>query len=154
MKKVFIFLFLNFYAGLSIHASDKIISDSLKIPYEKLKFVILCFKLSPPYDAEITALNKLANEYKNYVSPVVIKDDELNKYKELFTKNQFRSLQEYILNKNEHQKNATSFPVILTLNKDGIVQNAWSGDRTDDGLKRDEFYDKIKAGLEEIAKQR
>ncbi len=116
--------------------------------------MILCFKLSPPYDAEITALNKLANEYKNYVSPVVIKDDELNKYKELFTKNQFRSLQEYILNKNEHQKNATSFPVILTLNKDGIVQNAWSGDRTDDGLKRDEFYDKIKAGLEEIAKQR
>jgi hypothetical protein len=127
-------------------------SDSLK-PSEKLKFIILCFQLSPPYEKEISALNKLAFEYKKYVSPVVVKDEDLSKYKELFTKNEFQSLQEFILNKTGFQKYSTSFPVILILDKNGKVINAWSGDKTDDGLKQDDFYIKIKAGLEAIAKQ-
>jgi hypothetical protein len=128
-------------------------SDSLTLSTGKLKFVILCFKLSPPYDNEVAALNKLSLEYSKYVAPVVIKDDDLNKYKELFTPNEFRSLQDFILNKNQSQKNATSFPVILILDKTGKVKNVWSGDKTDDGLKKDEFYDKIKAGLESISKE-
>lgn len=126
----------------------KTISSDLK---EKLKFVILCYRLSPPYDDEITALNQLADEYKAYVSPVVIRDEDLTKYKELFTRNEFKSLEDYILNKTAYQKLSTSFPVILILDKNGQVKHAWSGDKSD-GLKREEFYTRIKAGLQAIAK--
>lgn len=119
---------------------------------EKLKFVILCYRLSPPYDDEIAALNRLAEEYKTYVSPVVIRDEDLTKYKELFTRNEFKSLEDYILNKTTYQKLSTSFPVILILDRNGQVKHAWSGDRSD-GLKREEFYTKIKAGLQAIAKE-
>ncbi len=121
-------------------------------PKEKLKFVILCYRLSPPYDDEIAALNQLADEYKAYVSPVVIRDEDLTKYKELFTRNEFKSLEDYILNKTAYQKLSTSFPVILILDKNGQVQHAWSGDKSD-GLKREEFYTRIKAGLQAIAKE-
>lgn len=119
---------------------------------EKLKFVILCYHLSPPYDDEISALNQLANEYKAYVSPVVIRNEDLTKYKELFTRDEFKSLEDYILNKTAYQKRSTSFPVILILNRNGQVKHAWSGDRSD-GLKQEEFYTKIKAGLESIVKE-
>lgn len=133
-------------------ASDSDDTDTvLRRDQEKLKFVILCFRLSPPYDDEIAALNRLANEYQAYVSPVVIRDDDLTKYKELFTRNEFKSLQDYILNKTAYQKHSTSFPVILILDKNGEVKHAWSGDKSD-GLKREEFYTKIKAGLQAIAR--
>ncbi len=149
----FIIGLLGFAKSSESLIPDKIVSDSLKISQEgKLKFVILCFKLSPPYDAEITALNKLADEYKNYVSPVVIKDEELNKYKELFTRNEYRSLEEFVSSKPAFSKYSTSFPVILILDKNGKITNAWSGDKTDDGLKPNDFYVKIKAGLEAISK--
>lgn len=119
---------------------------------EKLKFVILCYRLSPPYDDEIAALNQLADEYKAYVSPVVIRNEDLTTYKELFTSNEFKSLEDYIFNKTAYQKRSTSFPVILILDRNGQVKHAWSGDRSD-GLKREEFYTKIKAGLESIVKE-
>jgi hypothetical protein len=129
-------------------AGERTISSD---PTEKLKFVILCFRLSPPYDDEIAALNQLADEYKAYVSPVVIRDEDLTKYKELFTRTEFKSLEDYILNKTAYQKLSTSFPVILILDKNGQVKHAWSGDKSD-GLKREEFYTRIKAGLQAIAK--
>ena len=159
MKTSFILIFLTiclltFSKTKGLATPDKIISDSLKISSEKLKFVILCFKLSPPYDEEISNLNKLAQEFEKYLSPVVIKDDDLSKYKELFTRNEFKSLQDFILNKTEYQKNSTSFPVILILDKNGKIKNAWSGDKTEDGLKKADFYNKIKAGLEAISKQK
>jgi hypothetical protein len=152
MRTVFIIIFL-LLGSISFCKANRISYDSLIYSTGKLKFVILCFKLSPPYDNEVDALNKLSLEYSKYVAPVVIKDDDLNKYKELFTPNEFRSLQDFILNKNPDQKSATSFPVILILDKTGKIKNVWSGDKTDDGLKKDEFYDKIKAGLESISKE-
>ncbi len=117
----------------------------------KLKFVILCFNLVPPYSDEISSLNKLAEEYEKQVSSVVIKSEDLNKYKELFTYNEFQSLSSFIISKTTYQKQATSFPVILILDRNGKIKHAWSGDKTDGGLKKGDFYTKIKAGLESIS---
>ena len=156
MRKFFIltFSFIGAVALGKTHFPPYLpFQNSLKQSTDKLKFVILCFKLSPPYDNEVDAINKLSLEYSKYVAPVVIKDDDLARYKELFTTSEFNSLQDFILNKDTYQKNATSFPVILILDKTGKVKNVWSGDKTDDGLKRDEFYDKIKTGLESISKE-
>lgn len=158
MKKfILIFLFLNSYL-LGFSLQNNIQSDSLKNSSEqKLKFVILWFKISPEDQTEISDLNKLAKEFDKYVSSVTIKDDDLSKYKELFTKNEFKSLEDFIQNKKEcvtvTQKNITSFPVILILDKNGKVKNAWSGDKSD-GLKKEDFYIKIKRGLEAIAKEK
>lgn len=121
---------------------------------QKLKFIILCFNLSKSYYEEIIALNKIAKEYKNNVSSLVIEAGELKKYNEVFTRKEFKSLQEFILNKSEVQKRATSFPVILILDKNGQILNAWSGDKNEDGLKSDDYYTKIKTGLENISKQK
>ncbi len=121
---------------------------------QKLKFIILCFNLSTSYQNEIISLNKIAKEYETFLSSFVIKAEDLNKYREVFTKKEFRSLQDFILNKNESQKRSTSFPVILVLDKHGKVLNAWSGDKTEDGLKSCDYYIKIKAGLENISTQK
>ena len=59
----------------------------------KLKFIILCFDSSPSNNDEIASLNKLAYEYRNHISSIVIYADDLNKYTEIFTRNEFRSLQ-------------------------------------------------------------
>jgi hypothetical protein len=156
---VFILLFINHISfNKNIGSTENSASDSSDKKNfqdenkEKLKFVILCFRLSAPYNDEVSSLNKLAKEYDKYVTSVVIKDDELIKYKELFTKNEFQSLQDFIKNKTEYQKYVTSFPVILILDRNGKIKNAWSGDKTD-GLKKDEFYTKIKVGLEAIVKE-
>ena len=148
MIKNITFLFLviclaNFSKAANITAPNSVSFDSLRATSEKLKFVILCFNLSQPYTNEISDLNNLAREYDAYVSSIVIKDADLNKYKELFTGNEFRSLQEFILSKTQYQKQVTSFPVILILDKNGKVKHAWSGDKTDDGLKKGDFYTKI-----------
>lgn len=120
---------------------------------QKLKFIILCFNLSKSYEDEIISLNKIAKEYEKHVSSLVIKAEDLNKYNEVFTKKEYKSLQEFILNKSEAQKRSTSFPVILILDKNGQILNAWSGDKTEDGLKSYDYYNKIKAGLESISKK-
>ncbi len=143
---------LLFLLALSLPAFHQRIHATTFGQKEKLKFIILCYRLSPPYDDEITALNQLADEYRAYVAPVVIRDEDLTKYKELFTGNEFKSLEDYILNKTAYQKRSTSFPVILILDRNGQVKHAWSGDRSD-GLKREEFYTKIKSGLQAIAKE-
>ena len=119
-----------------------------------LKFVILCFDSSPSNNDEISSLNKLAYEYRRHISSVVIYANDLNTYTEIFTRKELKSLQDFIQNKKEYQKKATSFPVILILDSNGKVINAWSGDKTDDGLKRDEFYNKIKLGLQSVANQK
>lgn len=121
---------------------------------ENFKFIILCFNLSKSYAEEIAALNKIAKEYEKNLSSIVINADDLNKYKELFTRKEFKSLQDFISNKSESQKRSTSFPVILILDKSGQILNAWSGDKTEDGLKREDYYVKIKAGLETLSKQK
>ena len=120
----------------------------------KSKFIILCFNLSKSYEEEISSLNKIAKEYENQLSSIVIKADELNKYKEIFTGKEFNSLQIFINNKSDSQKRAISFPVILILNKNGQVLNAWSGDKTEDGLKKEDYYAKIKAGLRLMPQQK
>jgi hypothetical protein len=118
---------------------------------QKLKFIILCFNLTKSYENEIVSLNKIAKEYEAFLSSFVIKAEDLIKYKEVFSKKEFKSLQDFILNKNESQRRSTSFPVILILDKNGKVLNAWSGDKTEDGLKSNDYYIKIKAGLENIS---
>ncbi len=159
MKKSFILILLaicltNLSRATNLVFQNKISDDSLKPSNEKLKFVILCFNVSQPNTNEISDLNNLAREYNNYVSSIVINDVDLSKYKELFTVKEFRSLQDFILNKTQYQKHVTSFPVILILDKSGIIKHAWSGDKTEDGLKKGDFYIKIKAGLEAISKER
>lgn len=159
MKKTFILILLSICLTSLTKATNlvyqnKISDDSLKPSTEKLKFVILCFNLSQPYTNEISDLNNLAREYEKHVSSIVIKDVDLSKYKELFTAKEFISLQDFILNKTLYQKHVTSFPVILILDKSGIIKHAWSGDKTEDGLKKGDFYIKIKAGLEAISKER
>lgn len=120
----------------------------------KIKFIILCFNLSKSYEEEINSLNKIAKEYEKHLSSIVIKADDLNKYKEIFTGREFKSLHDFITNKSESQKRSTSFPVILVLDKNGKILNAWSGDKTEDGLKKEDYYAKIKAGLENIPQQK
>ena len=120
----------------------------------KSKFIILCFNLSKSYDEEISSLNKIAKEYENQLSSIVIKADELSKYKEIFNNKEFQSLQNFINNKSAIQRRSTSFPVILVLHKNGKIINAWSGDKTEDGLKKEDYYAKIKVGLETTQRQK
>jgi hypothetical protein len=136
------------------HTTIKLNDTAIYDAGAKSKFIILCFNLSKSYEEEISALNKIAKEYENQLSSLVIKADELNKYKEIFTSKEFKSLQTFIYNKSDSQKRATSFPVILILNKNGKVLNAWSGDKTEDGLKKEDYYAKIKAGLETMQRQK
>jgi hypothetical protein len=158
MKNSFIILYLAICItaygqnadSLNVSLATKQIA-AIDKPVEKLKFVILCFNFSKPVSNEITDLNNLAREYNHCVSSVVINDSDLSKYKELFTINEYRSLQEFIAAKSQYQKHVTSFPVILILDHSGKIIHSWSGDKTDDGLKSSDFYTKIKAGLESIS---
>jgi hypothetical protein len=159
MKRHILLLFITIYLPAFCNAShfislNKVNWDSHQDSSGKLKFVILCFNLSQTNSQEISDLNNLAREYAKYVSTIVIKDVDLNKYKELFTAKEFKSLQEFMLNKTQYQKQVTSFPVILILDENGTVKHAWSGDKTEDGLKKGDFYIKIKAGLEAISNER
>ncbi len=131
-----------------IKKKDSTIPDG----HTKLKFIILCFNISKSYNEEIISLNKIAKEYEIYLSSIVIRAVDLDKYKEIFTIKEFNSLQSFIKNKSELQKQSTSFPVILILDKNGQILNAWSGDKTEDGLKTEDYYAKIIAGLESIPK--
>jgi hypothetical protein len=121
---------------------------------QKLKFVILYFNLSKSSEVEIASLNQIAKEYERFLSSLVMKAEDLGKYSDVFNKNEFQALKNFISNKNDAQKRSTSFPVILILDKNGKVLNAWSGDKTEDGLKTGDYYAKIKAGLENISTQK
>lgn len=136
------------------HATTKPNDTAIYDVGTKSKFIILCFNLSKSYEEEITSLNKIAKEYETQLSSIVIKADELSKYKEIFTSKEFKSLQTFINNKSDSQKSAISFPAILILNKNGQVLNAWSGDKTEDGLKKEDYYAKIKAGLRSMPKHK
>ena len=142
-------LSLPFEDTVNINTNVKMINEF----NQKMKFVILCFNLSQSNEDEISSLNKLALEYQKILSPIVINADELNKYQELFTNKEFKSLRAFIFNKTASQKKSISFPVILILDANGVVSKAWSGDKAENGLERENFYFQIKASLDAISKQ-
>lgn len=143
--------------GKSLEDSKNVKTETL-MRYENFsqknyKFVIVNFNADSLFNSEITDINKLAQNYNKYLTSWVISFVELEKYKTIFTEREFNSLNDFIENKSHEQKNIKGFPLILILDSHGNITNAWSGDKRD-GLKKEEFYDKIKFGIEnELSKQ-
>ncbi len=124
-----------------------------RLTLNKFKFIIIAFDADSLFNSEIGDINKLSKNYDKYLTSWVIKIEEMEKYREIFTKNEFNSLNDFIINKSQDTKNIKGFPLILILDNQGKISKAWSGDKRD-GLTSEDFYDKIKFGIEnELSKR-
>ena len=150
--------YINEKLNPQVFESNTILKKDTITQYEsltpnKFKFIIISFHADSLFDSEIDDINKLSKNYDKYLTSWVINIEEIEKYREIFTKNEFNSLNDFIINKSQDAKNIKGFPLILIINHQGKISKAWSGDKRD-GLMKEEFYDKIKFGIEnELSKQ-
>jgi peroxiredoxin len=100
--------------------------------------------------AEISSLNKLAREYENTAYFLSVNTDDLETLKEFVKGTPYHALHVCIPREMGYKEFCTigGFPCNMILDKEGKVTDVWAGDP--DPNKKDEFYNRIKKGLDSM----
>ena len=101
--------------------------------------------------AEIPSINKLSKEYGNTVVFLAINTDDLETLKEFLSTNNYSAQHAYITHEAGYKEFCTigGFPSNLILDKNGKVVDVWCGGESDPD-KKEEFYKRIKSGLDKL----
>lgn len=114
-------------------------------------FVSFWFTSCATCIAEIPSINKLIKEYGNSVAFLSINTDDVETLKEFLAGTPYNSQHAYITREAGYKEFCTigGFPSNMILDKTGKVVDVWAGGESDPA-KKDEFYQRIKKGLDKL----
>jgi thiol-disulfide isomerase/thioredoxin len=113
-------------------------------------FVTFWFTSCSSCISEIPVINKLIKEYGNTVAFLSINTDDAETLKEFLKSTPYNAQQVVITRERAYQEFCTigGFPGNIVLDKNGKVEDVWSG-----GWKDEEFYNRIKNDLASVMKK-